>query len=151
LDGDLEIENVSTGAGGYYWTFGDGANSTEENPLHTYTDEGVYEVNLTVYSTDGNCSDQQIVEVDVIVVSVDELGVRAQLWPNPATASVIFESTQRMDRIDVYTHAGQLVESSMPNGMRHVLDVSGWPAGVYVAQIATAAGTKSVKLIRAAQ
>lgn len=151
LDGDLEIENVSTGAGGYYWTFGDGANSTEENPLHTYTDEGVYEVNLTVYSTDGNCSDQQIVEVDVIVVSVDELGVRAQLWPNPATASVIFESTQRMDRIDVYTHAGRLVESSMPNGMRHVLDVSGWPAGVYVAQIATAAGTTSVKLIRAAQ
>ena len=32
LDGDLEIDNLSTGASSYYWTFGDGGTSDEENP-----------------------------------------------------------------------------------------------------------------------
>ena len=30
------------------WTFGDGSNSTQQNPHHTYTDEGVYDISLTV-------------------------------------------------------------------------------------------------------
>ena len=91
-----------------------------------------------------------VVEVDVIVVSVDELESQARLWPNPATGSVIFESTQSMERIEVFGLDGRFVESHTPNQTRHALDVSGWPAGVYVAQVTTAAGTKSVKLIRAA-
>ena len=151
LDGDLLIENNSSGASGYYWSFGDGGTSDEEVPAYAYTEEGVYEVNLTVYSSDGNCSDQMVVEVDVIVVSVDELDVQARLWPNPATGSVVFESSLSMERIEVFGMDGQFVESFTPNQMRHALDVSGWPAGVYVAQITTASGTKSVKLIRAAR
>lgn len=32
----------------YTWNFNDGTTSTEPNPIHTYTDEGVYRVRLTV-------------------------------------------------------------------------------------------------------
>ena len=32
----------------YHWEFGDGENSTEVNPTHTYDDEGVYTVKLTI-------------------------------------------------------------------------------------------------------
>lgn len=32
----------------YLWTFGDGANSTDENPTHTYLGPGIYEVTLIV-------------------------------------------------------------------------------------------------------
>jgi gliding motility-associated-like protein len=32
----------------YFWDFGDGSESFEENPKHTYTSEGEYEVTLTV-------------------------------------------------------------------------------------------------------
>ncbi|WP_318238897.1 PKD domain-containing protein [Methanolacinia petrolearia] len=35
------------------WEFGDGANSTEENPSHTYTMPGVYSVNLTISNSKG--------------------------------------------------------------------------------------------------
>lgn len=32
----------------WYWDFGDGSNSTEQNPTHTYTEKGEYTVSLTV-------------------------------------------------------------------------------------------------------
>lgn len=38
-----------------YWDFGDGNNSTALNPTHTYTNLGVYDVTLTVNTSDG-CS-----------------------------------------------------------------------------------------------
>jgi hypothetical protein len=151
LDGNLEIENLSTGAAGYYWTFGDGGTSDEEIPEYTYTEEGVYQVNLTVFSTDGYCSDQALVEVDVIVVSVDELGFEANLWPNPATGSVIFESSATMSEVELYGMDGRLLASHAPHQTRFTLDVSQWPAGVYVARIATPQGIKSVQVIRAAR
>ncbi|WP_243670020.1 PKD domain-containing protein [Methanoculleus chikugoensis] len=36
------------GATSWSWNFGDGGTSTERNPAHTYTDEGIYTVTLTV-------------------------------------------------------------------------------------------------------
>ena len=151
LDGDLEIDNLSTGASSYYWTFGDGGISDEENPAHTYTEEGVYNVILTAYSQDGNCADQAVVEVDVIVVSVDELDVEVKLWPNPTSGAVMFESNTTINRIKLYGLDGRMLSTHTPQQTRFNLDVSGWPVGVYVARITTPNGVKSVQLIRAAR
>lgn len=41
---DLSEGNVSD----WLWDFGDGGTSTEQNPTHTYTDAGFYDVSLTV-------------------------------------------------------------------------------------------------------
>lgn len=38
---------------GYTWDFGDGGTSTDEEPDHTYTEAGSYEVTLTVTDDDG--------------------------------------------------------------------------------------------------
>ena len=38
----------------WYWEFGDGTNSTEQNPLHLYRDGGNYTVNLTVRNDMGS-------------------------------------------------------------------------------------------------
>lgn len=41
---------------GYFWSFGDGGNSTAENPNYTYINEGVYEVSLRIESTLIGCT-----------------------------------------------------------------------------------------------
>ncbi len=38
----------------WYWDFGDGYNSTDQNPTHAYSEEGEYEVILTVTDAENN-------------------------------------------------------------------------------------------------
>ncbi len=48
----------------WYWNFGDGNNSNEQNPSHLYTEPGIYFVTLTVNDT-FNCEDQITQEIRV--------------------------------------------------------------------------------------
>jgi YVTN family beta-propeller protein len=47
------FNDSSENATGWYWDFGDGNNSTEQNPVHTYFVAGNYTVNLTVSNDNG--------------------------------------------------------------------------------------------------
>lgn len=54
---DYAFENQSQEADSYFWTFGDGGFSEEENPVHTYADiYGYYDIELVV-SNEFNCRD----------------------------------------------------------------------------------------------
>ena len=47
------FRSYSTDADSYFWDFGDGNTSTEENPDYTYATGGLYKVKLTTKSSDG--------------------------------------------------------------------------------------------------
>ena len=44
----VQFTDLSQNANEWKWDFGDGANSTEQNPMHNYSAAGNYNVNLTV-------------------------------------------------------------------------------------------------------
>ncbi|MBN1800015.1 MAG: right-handed parallel beta-helix repeat-containing protein [Candidatus Lokiarchaeota archaeon] len=53
------IQFACNGTGGneeitYYWDFGDGHSSTEQNPVHRYEAPGIYTVNVSVSDIDGD-------------------------------------------------------------------------------------------------
>ncbi len=52
---DINLTDESMNAASYSWNFGDGYTSDEQNPTHTYTDEGDYSILLIVESIYG-CS-----------------------------------------------------------------------------------------------
>ncbi len=60
----LKLTCQTTNAAQYSWDFGDGATSTDANPSHTYTKEGVYNVVLITQSTAG-CQDTVVRKVQV--------------------------------------------------------------------------------------
>jgi PKD repeat protein len=69
---ELEVDFTVTVTGGsgsftYLWDFDDGATSTAQNPTHTFTDPGVYEVTITV--TDEVCG---MTETYTIYIYVSE-------------------------------------------------------------------------------
>ena len=71
-DFDFEIENVTTtftnissGADRYSWDFGDGASSTEENPVHRYPGSGIYNTTLVASNSFG-CKDSLTKMIDVL-------------------------------------------------------------------------------------
>lgn len=60
------FENLSSGnINSWFWEFGDGYTSTEQNPSHQYSEAGTYHVCLTVQNLDNvnGCSDQSCQEL----------------------------------------------------------------------------------------
>jgi PKD repeat protein len=56
----------------WQWDFGDGNQSTQQNPTHTYTSAGVYTVELTATNADGSDSKQKLNLIwvgDILVVN----------------------------------------------------------------------------------
>lgn len=60
---NVKFIDTSLNKNGWYWDFGDGTNSTEENPTHTYSSSGNYTVNLTV--SNGNSTDSKLATIHV--------------------------------------------------------------------------------------
>ncbi len=81
--GTVTFTNTSTGATTYKWEFGDGETSTEENPVHTYSQSGEYMVTLTAENGCGFSS--STITVQVMVTSVGEIpGISEfNVFPNP--------------------------------------------------------------------
>ncbi|MEX2590386.1 MAG: PKD domain-containing protein [Chitinophagales bacterium] len=64
----VNFNDLSVNANSWEWDFGDGTTSTDQNPSHTYTTEGQYDITLSVGSLNG-CRDTLILEDYVSVES----------------------------------------------------------------------------------
>lgn len=56
MTGKLQFTNESTGADTYFWDFGNGQTSTEQNPIVTYANDGSFTIRL-ISSNQFNCTD----------------------------------------------------------------------------------------------
>ena len=63
---EVQFQNMSTGATGFQWSFGDGTSSAEENPVHAYTEAGTFNVGLNVWNDYCSDSYQMVVTVEVV-------------------------------------------------------------------------------------
>ena len=57
VDPSVEITDHSVGATQWYYEFEDGSSSGDQNPIHTYQEDGRYSITQTVYNDDG-CDDE---------------------------------------------------------------------------------------------
>ncbi|MFN8338025.1 MAG: PKD domain-containing protein [Saprospiraceae bacterium] len=60
-----QVTFTNTGQNGtsFSWSFGDGNTSTQTNPVHTYTDNGVYTITETVTNACGSVSSTQSITI----------------------------------------------------------------------------------------
>ncbi len=98
----ITFTNTSENAVSYSWDFGDGNTSVEENPVHTYTEDGAYEVNLTALSE--MCADDQYMEEIVInTIGITEPATEASIsvYPNPGNGAFYISSNQSLLNVEV--------------------------------------------------
>lgn len=64
-DNTITMSNKSAGADSYLWSFGNGAISTAENPVTTYTSPGNYLISLTATASSTGCYDthSELIEI----------------------------------------------------------------------------------------
>ncbi|MCF8370654.1 MAG: PKD domain-containing protein [Bacteroidales bacterium] len=71
--GSIQFTDLSSGCvDSLFWDFGDGVTSMDQNPLHFYTNPGIYSVSLII--SDGGNSDSLIAQ-DLIVVSTQVMNI----------------------------------------------------------------------------
>jgi PKD repeat protein len=109
------FSDLSASTSGWYWNFGDGNSSTDQNPVHSYSYEGTFTVCLT---TSNGCGlDTLCIPVTVTIPvalsepnSIKELSV----VPNPFdhSTTVLFENTNNdIFQLSIYDLLGNKVRN----------------------------------------
>lgn len=76
-----EFENTGRGDS-FYWDFGDGGFSVEENPVYTYENAGIYDVTLIAYKQDGCVTSDTLVKQIIILDSQSDTIDTVSACPN---------------------------------------------------------------------
>ena len=69
-------------------------------------------------------------------------------YPNPVTSTFTIESQEVITSVAIFNVLGQQVINQTPDALNYVADFSSLTAGVYLANIATQSGSKTVKVIK---
>jgi len=134
----ISFNDLSSGATGWKWEFGDGGSSTEQNPVHTYSSEGTFLVNLYVRN---NIQSWDTVSREITVLDntglEEPLSCNIKIYPIPSNGMVTIESGLPfgVEKIRVYNASGKEIPVSITKtGDQYVLDVTGWIPGYYIAK-----------------
>jgi len=144
LDFEFDFEDASLkNPTAWHWDFGDGNTSTEQNPQHAYLAEGTYLVCLEVsnaYGRDTFCQEIMIVIDDI--TEANHEGIKAHLYPNPATTAATLSLTTpasfdqgpiTFHLLDAHGREMSHARIDLSNGHAfESLDLSALPAGMYI-------------------
>lgn len=123
---EFQFENQSEYATEFQWVFGDGNNSTEENPVHTYTTNGSYTVKLTA----SNCGKEEVFEV----ILETQLGINEPsktkriVYPNPVKDILKINYLKENETWNLYDSNAKLIYNQLKN---KTLNMSQFPKGIY--------------------
>lgn len=133
----VNFTNNGTFGTSFNWTFGDGAVSTDENPVHTYASDNIYTVTQIATNTCGNDTISQ--QLDLIHDAVEDHGSAT----SPVTTLFNDTWTINLDQprneisYEIYTCDGRLVEKGkLANTIDKItFTTTSWTNGLYYIKI----------------
>lgn len=149
---EVTFDNTSVILGGsittYNWDFGDGNQSADADPQHTYGNAGVYTVTLTATSNLGCVSAAEIpvnASVDVTELFSDMFSV----YPNPASDRVSIKPSY-VARFIITDTTGRMVFDSAYNlgTTAFTIEMMNWPQGIYYIHALAPDQQSTVKLVK---
>jgi PKD repeat protein len=100
-DEKVRLFNLSEGADSFIWEFGDGDTSHLRDPFHKYTKEGIYDITLHAYSSNG-CYDSYTKIPSVTVEPFGDLIFATVFKPSPDGPIEIDELPTSGDAMDMF-------------------------------------------------
>jgi|GEM_PF-1562221 len=133
---------------GILWQYGDGQTDTKTVPTHTFTTNGTF---ITKVILTNHCgSDTFDVTLNIWPEGINESAKAMngiKVFPNPASNYIELKTTENNElrMIKMQTLQGTVVYSSatVQNGVTRI-DVSKYPAGIYILQVETDMGRQSL-------
>lgn len=91
----VNLQNTSTNYDSLFWDFGDGSTSIEQNPIHNYSSEGEYVIQLTAFNELCQITSFYVDTVsfldDGTNVHSFEKHINLLVYPNPTNKSLIIQ------------------------------------------------------------
>lgn len=135
----VAFTSTSVGAVTYSWDFGDGIVSDEENPSHTYSENGTYEVVLTVSNACGETQSTSTITINVNAVTEQDFN-NIKIFPNPANTylSINIDNTSA-DEIDIriVDMQGRIVANEQMNNESHTINTTNLLNGTYMIRLSS--------------
>jgi len=131
----------------YRWEFGDGNESLEEDPTHTYAEDGVYEA-LFIWSN--ACGlDTISLEIEIISSSIVETVLQSvRVFPNPTSGQVTIDGMPIGAQLTIYDMNGkEMLDVPRVNSSRQKLRLVDFSAGMYIIAIHHEGFTERKKLV----
>ncbi|PKP03746.1 MAG: hypothetical protein CVU11_07040 [Bacteroidetes bacterium HGW-Bacteroidetes-6] len=127
----ISFVNSSVNACKYFWDFGDGQSSDEENPVHVYASGGNYPVSLIASCC--TTADTMIVNVTASQTGIEIENSGIRLYPDPVADFLIIENrTDIRYEVRILNDLGQ--ELSLPvqrNGYQTTIGFGNAQSGIY--------------------
>ena len=132
---EITFTNNSTNGASYYWDFGDGTNSEQENPTHTYTSNNNFLVTLTTTNSCGSNDYSETISItDVFVNNITKQDFI--IYPNPAKKTITIEHSELANKtLEILDVSGKLIFTYKPLDSKLVIDIEKWDKGIYFIQI----------------
>ena len=140
------------------WYFEPGQNDQQANTSHTFSQQGDYEVVLTLYAN-GGCK-EKVFSYDISVDSTSndstiaifmpvQDGKSVKVYPTPANRYIDIEGTETGTTVMLYDIQGRLMFSQLVNGnKKERIKLGNLSKGTYILEIANKENTNTFKVIK---
>lgn len=137
----------------WWWDFGDGNTSDEQNPLHAYNIPGTYTVSLTATNSSGESTKMNTDYIVVAAASSNKTNTleKVRIHPNPSNGvfylntTAIFSDNLQIQVVDI---TGKVTMKSLIEAQEsYKIDLSNYPKGMYFVQINTGTYLYTEKII----
>jgi PKD repeat protein/pimeloyl-ACP methyl ester carboxylesterase len=139
----------------YSWDFGDGLNSSLPAPTHTYTNDGIYQVELQASNNCGTTTSEQSVEIVTVSNEIEEIHLGLKSFPVPTKDIVNIEidgTAAGLCQLELINQLGQKVHSVNVYKSNSYLNVpihlNRFPAGIYVVRLSLKDFVADVQVIK---
>lgn len=146
----ISFTDTSTGSLAWWWDFGDGSFSNEQNPIHNYSTSGDYLVKLYVENNIKSW-DEITKTVNVTTLSTNEQELNSlSVYPNPTkeTIQVNWQSNQSELNYQLIDFTGKIIHQNQTITNGENISLSNLADGLYFITLFSEEDSKTIKVIK---
>ncbi len=120
----------------YFWDFGDGNTSADENPTHTYDTDGLYNVSLLVKDCFYTDSVSYSIQIDLSGI-YEDISANTTIYPNPFQDNVKITTDYKYigTNYSISDLSGKVVHEGKIDAQETTINLNKLPDGLYFLRI----------------
>lgn len=131
---NVQFENETQNPTNIFWSFGDGTTSNQQNPTHTYTNNGSYTITLSLTVCGKRYTKTKQITISALS-NEDFVFNDLKIYPNP-TNEYLYLSDTTLDEIHLYDTSGRKINFLLENDKESIkINVGNLNSGTYIIKL----------------